>query len=189
MWLICGLGNPGKKYEKTRHNVGFMLVDDLVKNYKLTLIKNNTTYKLFKGLINKKECLVCKPLNYINMSGKVVSDVKNYFKISKSKIIIVHDDLDLLVGKIKIKIGGGNAGHNGLLSIDQHIGKDYMRLRVGIGHPGNKNLVQKYVLSKFIKKEYNTIDQLINLIKNNFEYLFQDKELFLNKIYSNIVKK
>ena len=188
MWLFCGLGNPGKKYEKTRHNIGFILADSLVKNYKLNLIKNNNSYKLYKGFINKNECLVCKPLNYINMSGKVVNEVKNYYKISKSKIIIAHDDLDLLVGKIKIKIGGGNAGHNGLLSIDQHIGKDYMRLRVGIGHPGDKHLVQKYVLSKFIKKEYNTINQLIDLIKNNFEYLFKEKEIFLNKIYSNIIK-
>ena len=182
MYLICGLGNPGKKYINTRHNLGFLLIDKLLQNYKFKLIKSNNKRELYKGSIGDHACILLKPMTYMNLSGSSVLEVMNFYKIKKSKLYVLHDDIDLKIGKIKIKIGGGNGGHNGLKSIDASIGKDYLRLRIGIGHPGNKNLVSNYVLKKFSKDEEGIIENKLNIINKYFNIIFLNKSLFLTRI-------
>ena len=184
MWLICGLGNPGKKYFLTRHNIGFDVVDSLINRNSCALIKKDKKKELYRGTIDSKECLFCKPLTYMNLSGPPISKLINFYKIAKPKIIIIHDDLDLAVDKIKIKTGGGNGGHNGLLSIDNAIGKNYKRLRIGIGHPGIKEKVSSYVLEKFSNQDRELIDKKISLLTKYFSYIFGDDGLFLSKLSS-----
>ena len=184
MWFICGLGNPDKKYQNTRHNLGFNLIDSLVNYYDFNLIKKDKNVELYKGILDQKDCLLCKPLTYMNRSGTPISKFKKFYKIEQSKIIIIHDDLDLAVNKIKIKIGGGNGGHNGLVSIDESIGINYKRLRIGIGHPGIKEMVSSYVLEKFSNQDRELIDKKIILLSKYFSIIFEDEGLFLNKITS-----
>jgi PTH1 family peptidyl-tRNA hydrolase len=182
MWFICGLGNPGKKYFLTRHNLGFDVVDSLIDKNSCELIKKDKKKELYKGAAYNNKCLFCKPLTYMNMSGQVIREIVNFYKIPKSKIIVIHDDLDLAVGKIKIKIGGGNGGHNGLLSIDEAIGKKFKRLRIGIGHPGSKDLVSSYVLKKFSRKDRGFINNKIELLTKYFSLIFENESLLLTKI-------
>ncbi len=184
MWLICGLGNPGKKYISTRHNIGFELINSLVNNYNFDLLKKDKKMELYKGILGQEKCLLGKPLTYMNNSGPPISELANFYKISKSKIIIIHDDLDLAVNKIKIKTAGGNGGHNGLLSIDNAIGNNYKRLRIGIGHPGIKEMVSSYVLEKFSNQDRELMNKKIKLLTKNFSLFFEDDRLFLTKIAS-----
>ena len=182
MWFLCGLGNPDKKYKFTRHNLGFNILDSIIKKNNCILIKKDKNKELYKGKIGIHDCLLCKPLNYMNLSGPIVGGLINFYKIPKSKIIIIHDDLDLALGKIKIKTGGGNGGHNGLRSIDRTIGKNYKRLRVGIGHPGLKELVSTYVLDKFPLKDRKIIDSKIIDLTKYFSLIFENDVLLLTKI-------
>ena len=182
MWLICGLGNPGKKYLLTRHNVGFDVVDSLIDKNSCELIKKDKKKELYKCTIDNNECLFCKPLTYMNISGQPIREIMNFFKIPKYKIIVIHDDLDLTLGKIKIKIGGGNGGHNGLLSIEEAIGKNFKRVRIGIGHPGSKDLVFSFVLKKFSVKDRKFINHKIELLTKYFSLIFENKSLLLTKI-------
>lgn len=184
MWLICGLGNPDKKYQFTRHNLGFNIIDSLVNYYEFNLIKKDKNLELYKGTLNQKDCLLCKPLTYMNRSGPPINKIQNFYKITKSKIIIIHDDLDLAINKIKIKTGGGNGGHNGLLSIDESLGNNYKRLRIGIGHPGIKEMVSSYVLENFSNQDRELIDKKITLLTKHFSLIFEDDGLFLTKIAS-----
>ena len=182
MFLICGLGNPGKQYVNTRHNIGFNLVDKLESFYNFDPFKKDTKKEIFKGIIANNACLLMKPLNFMNLSGQPIRDVISFYKIEKNKIFIIHDDLDLELGKVKIKFGGGNGGHNGLSSIDEMIGIDYYRIRVGIDHPGMKDLVSNYVLNKFNSDEIEKIDTQLDNITKNFETLLNDTSLFLTKL-------
>jgi len=184
MWLISGLGNPDKKYQYTRHNLGFNVIESLIDYYNFTLLKKNKNAELFKGIIGKTNCLLCKPLTYMNRSGDPISKLINFYKIPKSKLIVIHDDLDLAVNKIKIKVGGGNGGHNGLLSIDEKIGKDYKRLRFGIGHPRIKEIVSSYVLEKFSNQDKEAVNNKIILLTKHFPLIFENDGLFLTKIAS-----
>ncbi|MDC0232537.1 aminoacyl-tRNA hydrolase [Pelagibacteraceae bacterium] len=182
MFLICGLGNPGKEYINTRHNIGFKLIDKLANFYNFDPFKKDTRKEIFKGNIDNNSCLLIKPLNFMNLSGLPIREVVSFYKIEKNKIFIIHDDLDLELGKIKIKFGGGNGGHNGLSSIDEIIGKEYYRIRVGIDHPGMKHLVSNYVLNKFNAEEIKKIDNQLDNITKNFETLLNDTGLFLTKL-------
>ena len=184
MWLLCGLGNPDKKYQYTRHNLGFDFIDSLVNFYDFNLIKKDKKIELYKGIFQERECLLCKPLTYMNNSGPPISKIKEFYKILKSEIIVIHDDLDLAVNKIKIKTGGGNGGHNGLLSIDESIGNNYKRLRIGIGRPKIKEMVSSYVLEKFSIQDRELIDKKITLLTKHFSLIFEDNSLFLTKIAS-----
>ena len=184
MWFIGGLGNPDKKYIFTRHNLGFDIIENLVNHNEMNLIKKDKDKEVYKGKIGNQECILCKPLTYMNLSGPPIGEIINFYKIPISKVIIIHDDLDISIGKIKIKNGGGNGGHNGLLSIDQTIGNDYRRIRIGIGHPGSKELVSKFVLEKFSSEDREVIDNIINLLCKNFELIFENNSLFLTKISS-----
>ena len=184
MILICGLGNPGRKYKNTRHNIGFEFIDKIIDKYNFKIFKKDKDKELYKGKIKNKEYYILKPQRFMNLSGLPISNFVNYYKIPKRKLYIIHDDLDLTLGKIRIKFGGGNAGHNGLVNIDNKIGNSYHRLRIGIGHPGSKELVTKYVLEKFSSKEKAIIDEILEFSNENLELLFSNKELFLSKVNS-----
>jgi len=182
MLAICGLGNPGSKYAETRHNIGFVLIDKIVKNYNFILLKKDRKKELYKGLIGKKNCILIKPLTFMNLSGLSILETLNFYKIKTTDLFVIHDDLDLNLAKLKIKIGGGNGGHNGLASIDDFIGNNYNRIRFGIGRPIKKNLVSSYVLKKFLKSEEKLINNIISKITENFELIFSNTSLFLTRI-------
>ncbi len=186
MYLICGLGNPGINYKNTRHNIGFHIVDNIISHLDLIKIKEDKIKQLYSGKINTSKLLVLKPLTYMNLSGKAVSEIVNFYKIKLDKTFVIHDDLDLNLSKIKIKQGGGNGGHNGLESIDQFIGENYYRMRIGIDHPGHKDLVTNYVLNKFSKEEEKILNKKIDKIVKNIELIFSDIPLFLTKISEKI---
>lgn len=158
MYLIVGLGNIGEKYQFTRHNIGFMVIDEITKNLSTSNINNpNFQSTLLKSGYN----LFSKPTTYMNNSGMAVHAIKEYYKIDLENIIVIHDDLDLPFGTVKFKIGGGHGGHNGLRSLDSHIGKDYVRVRIGIGKPKEKLDVANYVLSDFSKEEMKLLQDII----------------------------
>ena len=159
MHLIVGLGNIGEKYELTRHNVGFLVIDEMTKNLAATNInKSNFNSSLQKSGYT----LFSKPTTYMNNSGLAVGAIKEYYKLENDDIIVIHDDLDLPFGTVKFKIGGGHGGHNGLKSLDAHIGKEYIRVRIGIGKPQDKADVANYVLSNFSKEELNKLSDIIS---------------------------
>ena len=158
MHLIVGLGNIGEKYQLTRHNIGFMVIDEMTKNLSTSNI-NNTNFNstLQKSGYN----LFSKPTTYMNNSGMAVQAIKEYYKLGIEEIIVIHDDIDLPFGTVKFKIGGGHGGHNGLRSIDAHIGKEYIRVRIGVGKPKDKSDVANYVLDNFTKEELNRLPDII----------------------------
>ncbi|MEA3553432.1 MAG: aminoacyl-tRNA hydrolase [Campylobacterota bacterium] len=164
MYLIAGLGNPGVKYEKTRHNVGFLIIDEMIKNLQTSNINNQN----FNAIVKKSSTnIYAKPQTFMNLSGESILSIVEYYNIPSQNIIIVHDDLDLAFGTVKFKVGGGHGGHNGLKSIDSHIGKDYIRVRVGIGKPENKKDVADYVLSNFSKEQFDKLnDIMVHSIKS-----------------------
>ena len=160
MKLIVGLGNPGKKYEKNRHNVGFLAIDYLIDKFQASKISSKFKGDLFKS----GEYLFLKPTTFMNLSGESVKLVKDFYKLNNDDIIVIHDDIDLKLGALKFKKGGSSGGHNGLKSIDAHIGNDYWRIRIGVGRPERKEEVVNYVLSDFSEDE-------LNCIKKNFEII------------------
>lgn len=159
MYLITGLGNPGDKYKNTRHNVGFMVIDKMTEA--LSLKTNINKSNFIADVIKSSNNLFVKPLTFMNNSGQSVAAIADYYNIALEDIIVIHDDLDLPFGSVKFKIGGGHGGHNGLRSIDSHIGKEYIRVRVGIGKPQFKNDVANYVLSDFSKVELKQLEDII----------------------------
>ena len=162
MFLLVGLGNPGSKYQYTKHNFGFLLADQIIENFKLTTLGNKFGRQILSGIISNQKVLLIKPQDYMNNSGEAVLSTATFYKIPPEKIIVFHDDLDLKLGRIKAKIGGGNAGQNGLKDIDDKIGKNYVRIRLGIGRPENKEYENAdYVLSKFSNEELRT-PEIIN---------------------------
>lgn len=174
MHLIAGLGNPGSKYELTRHNIGFLVIDEMTKNYSTTNINKSN----FQSITLKSNNIVfAKPQTFMNLSGDSIVSIKKYFNIENDKIIVVHDDLDLPFGTIKYKIGGGHGGHNGLKSIDSHIGKEYVRIRVGIGKPKEKNDVANYVLSNFSKEELKALEDIIPRIVDAIEFYIKSDSI------------
>jgi len=180
MFLIVGLGNPGREYENTRHNVGFLIADEMRRLHNFSSPKIKFHSELSEGHIDGQKILIQKPLTYMNLSGNSVIQAAKFLKIDLENIIVIHDDLDLAVGKVKVKTGGGNGGHNGLRDIDAHIGKEYQRVRIGIGHPGNKDMVSDYVLHKFGKEDREIIDSIsINTAKNIALLLQGRNDLFI----------
>ena len=161
MKLIVGLGNPGKKYEKNRHNVGFLTVDYLIDKFNATKVSSKFKGELFKS----NDFLFLKPNTYMNLSGESVKMVKDFYKLNNDDIIVIHDDIDLKTGALKFKKGGGSGGHNGLKSIDSHIGNDYWRVRIGVGRPERKEEVVNYVLSDFSEDEFECIKKLFPVIE------------------------
>jgi PTH1 family peptidyl-tRNA hydrolase len=168
MHLIVGLGNIGEKYQLTRHNIGFMVIDEITKNLSTSNIqKSNFHSTLEKSAYD----LYSKPTTYMNNSGMAVQAIKEYYKLEMEDIIVIHDDIDLPFGTVKFKIGGGHGGHNGLRSIDAHIGKEYIRVRIGVGKPQDKADVANYVLNNFSKEELNKLPDIINHTVNAIKAL------------------
>ncbi|MBM3589829.1 MAG: aminoacyl-tRNA hydrolase [Alphaproteobacteria bacterium] len=185
MNLLVGLGNWGREYENTRHNYGFLLIDNIISTYKFVYQGKKFNSDFYTGQINQKKVIAIKPQTYMNLSGEAVIDIINFYKISSKNLIVFHDDLDLIFGKVKFKIGGGNGGHNGLKSIDEKIGIEYGRLRLGIGRPQDTRYdISDYVLSKFTSDELGFIQALNLKISNNINILLEgDLQNFLNNIY------
>ncbi len=183
MFLFIGLGNKGSKYLNNRHNIGFLFIDYLVKKYHFLKINNKLKSNLYKGNILNNDILLSQPQSMMNLSGESVKLVKSFYKIDKNNIFVFHDELDLDIGKIKFKFGGGSAGHNGIKNIDKHIGNDYYRIRIGINNKHNFSEVSKFVLSDFKSDEKILLDNKINLIDKNIMYVFKkDMNNFMNEI-------
>ena len=164
MKLFVGLGNPGSEHARQRHNVGFMAVERIAERHGLGPWKKRFHGLVCEGPIGGHRVMLLKPQTYMNDSGRSVGEAQRYLKIDEGDIYVFHDELDLAPGKLKVKTGGGNAGHNGLRSITDHIGNEYARVRIGIGHPGSKDLVYRYVLHDFAKADAAWVGPLLDAI-------------------------
>jgi PTH1 family peptidyl-tRNA hydrolase len=161
MILFVGLGNPGGKYAANRHNIGFMAMDRIASDHGFGPWKSKFQGEITEGTIGGEKVLLLKPQTFMNLSGQSVGEAMRFYKLSPADVTVFHDELDLAPGKLRCKTGGGHAGHNGLRSIHQHIGPDYHRVRLGIGHPGHKDKVAPYVLSDFAKADQGWLDDLL----------------------------
>lgn len=164
MKLIVGLGNPGRKYERNRHNVGFLAVDKIAEEHGFAPYRKRFRGLVSEGRIGGERALILKPQTYMNESGQSVGEAARFLKIPEEDIIVLYDEIDLVPGKLKAKAGGGNAGHNGLRSISAHLGNEFIRVRIGVGHPGRKELVSGYVLHDFAKADAEWLDPLLEAI-------------------------
>ena len=185
MLLFVGLGNPGKSYAGNRHNIGFMAVDEIARTHNFPPFRAKFQGLASEGADGSERVILLKPTTYMNESGRSVGEATKFYKIALKDIIVFHDELDLAAGKLRVKIGGGNAGHNGLRSITAHLGNDYKRVRLGIGHPGDKALVHNHVLSDFAKSEQQGwVGALNDAIARNAEVLARgDDPGFQNKVH------
>ena len=183
MHLLAGLGNPGAKYAGNRHNVGFMVVDEIYRRFNFASFRVKFDGDLSEGSIDGRKALLLKPMTFMNESGISVGAVARFFKIPASRIVVFHDELDLEPGKIRAKTGGGVAGHNGLKSIAQHFSKDFRRVRIGIGHPGERDLVTRYVLQDFARADMVWVDKIIEAIAEASPHLVEDMDsAFTSKV-------
>ena len=176
MLVLVGLGNPETKYSLNRHNVGFMAIDNLVESYNLGPYKTKFQSHIVTKNINNTPIIFAKPQTFMNLSGQSVGNILNFYKLECKNLIVIHDDLDLNIGIVKTKIGGSSGGHNGLKNLDSIVGKNYRRLRIGIGHPGNKNLVNNHVLGDFSKNENIIINNIIKNITLNLDKIIKNKD-------------
>lgn len=183
MLLIAGLGNPGPQYARNRHNVGFMAADAIARRHSFSGFSKKFRAEIAEGTLAGEKALIIKPMTFMNLSGDSVGEAMRFYKLSPSDIIVIHDELDLAPGKLKLKTGGGHGGHNGLKSIDAHCGKDYKRLRIGIGHPGHKDRVNPHVLGDFAKADQQWLEPLLDAIADHADLIAKgDDAGFLNKI-------
>jgi len=183
MKLFVGLGNPGKKYTNNRHNIGFMALNQIANDHSFSPWKNKFQGQITDGKLGDEKVILLKPETFMNLSGQSVSETIKFYKIKIEDIIVFHDELDLAPAKLRVKISGGHAGHNGLRSIHQHIGADYHRVRMGIGHPGHKDRVANYVLSDFAKNDQNWLQDLLFGISDGAIYLANnDAGKFMNAV-------
>lgn len=166
MKLIVGLGNPGAKYANNRHNIGFLAVDQIAADHGLGPWKSRFQGQVSEGRLGDTRVTLLKPQTFMNLSGQAVGEAMRYLKLTPADVTVLHDELDLTPGKCRVKRGGGHAGHNGLRSIHQHIGAEYDRVRLGIGHPGHKDRVAGYVLSDFAKADQDWLDDLLRGISD-----------------------
>jgi peptidyl-tRNA hydrolase, PTH1 family len=189
MLLFAGLGNMGEAFARHRHNAGFMAIDALAR------ANHSPAFRArFQGLVSEialsgERVILLKPQTYMNESGRSVGDTARYYKIDPSRVVVFHDELDLPPGRVRVKTGGGNAGHNGLKSVSAHIGNEYRRVRIGIGHPGDKSLVHDYVLSDFAKQDMPWLEALCGAISANAALLAEGRdEGFQRKIFAAMEK-
>lgn len=181
--IIAGLGNPGPAYEGTRHNVGFNIVDAIAEEFSFPGFNNKFSSLTSSKILGPNKITLLKPQTFMNLSGEATSKAIHFYKISPDNLIVIHDDLDLNLAKVKMKIGGGSGGHNGIKSIDQHIGPEYYRLRIGISKPINQKNTSNFVLNKFTKEEEIVIQKMTKKILENFDLLTKnDLANFMNKM-------
>ena len=181
--LLVGLGNPGTEYAKTRHNIGFMAVDEIVRRYSFPAFKPKGKGVLSADTLGNQKILILKPHTFMNLSGEAVLGICSFYKLTPMDTIVFHDDIDLAVGKIKVKRGGSSGGHNGLKSIDSHIGPDYLRVRIGVGRPQGSADVVNWVLGTFGREDIPVIEDTIQKIAEHLPLLLQgDDQTFMNRI-------
>jgi PTH1 family peptidyl-tRNA hydrolase len=190
MLLLVGLGNPGARYAGNRHNIGFMAVQEIAKRHGIGPWRRRFQGVAAEGPIGGVRTLLLLPGTYMNESGRAVAEAAHFYKLPLAEITVFHDEIDLPPGKVRVKIGGGIAGHNGLRSISEHIGNDYRRVRIGVGHPGDKDLVQHYVLSDFAKSERDWVEALVAILADNAELLARGEDAsFQNKVHLAMAAK
>ena len=183
MKLFVGLGNPGAKYAQNRHNIGFMAIDRIAEKHGFSSWRNKFQGQVCEGKLGDIKVLLLKPSTFMNLSGQSVEKTARFHKITSDEITVFHDELDLAPGKVRLKRGGGHAGHNGLRSIHAHLGADYARVRLGIGHPGHKDAVANFVLHDFPKVDEDWLTALLDGIGNGATYLaFNDGSKFMNAV-------
>lgn len=183
MQIFAGLGNPGSKHARQRHNIGFMAADEIIRRYNLTLRQSRHQAYVAEGTIAGEKILLLKPKTFMNESGRALGSAVRYHKLRPLQVTVLYDELDLAPGKIRVKMGGGHAGHNGIRSISSHIGQDFRRVRIGIGHPGDKKRVHKYVLSDFPKSELIWVEQAVDAIADALPMLVEgDDAGFMTRV-------
>ncbi len=183
MQLWVGLGNPGAKYAANRHNIGFMAVDRVASDHGFAPWRAKFQGQISEGRLGSEKILLIKPATFMNLSGQAVGEAMRFYKIDPEDVLVFHDELDLAPGKVRVKKGGGHAGHNGLRSLHNHIGAEYGRVRLGIGHPGHKDRVSHYVLSDFAKADQNWLeDELCGISDGAGKLADGDTAGFLNAI-------
>ncbi|HEY8338037.1 MAG TPA: aminoacyl-tRNA hydrolase [Tardiphaga sp.] len=190
MRLFVGLGNPGAKYQGNRHNIGFMVVDELVRRHGFAPWRRRFQGETSEGTLERERVILLRPLTFMNDSGRAVQEAAGFFKLAPAEIAVFHDELELPFGKVRVKVGGGIAGHNGLRSISAHVGNEYRRVRLGIGHPGVKELVHNHVLSDFAKSERPALEALIDAVADNAGLLAVGRDSnFQNKVHLTMQAK
>jgi PTH1 family peptidyl-tRNA hydrolase len=186
MLIFAGLGNPGAKYRDNRHNIGFMAVDAIHRKLPFGPWSKKFKAEISEGEIDGEKVLLIKPQTFMNLSGEAVGEAMRFYKLTPADITVFHDELDLPAAKVRVKIGGGHGGHNGLKSIDAHCGREYRRVRLGIGHPGVKELVHGHVLGDFAKADLSWLEPLLDDIAVNAGLLLKgDGSQFMNKLAGN----
>lgn len=190
MLLLVGLGNPGERYAGNRHNIGFMALQAIAKRHGIAPWRRKFQGVAVEGAIGAEKVLLLLPGTYMNESGRAVAEAAHFYKLDAGSIVVFHDEAELPPGKVRLKIGGGNAGHNGLRSISEHIGNDYRRLRLGVGHPGNKDMMEAYVLQDFTKSERPWVEALCDIVADNVALLVEGKDsTFQNKVHLAMAAK
>lgn len=183
MLLLAGLGNPGAKYANNRHNVGFMAVDAIARRHSFSPWSRKFQAEIAEGRLGGEKVLLLKPQTFMNLSGQAVGEALRFYKLDPSAVTVLYDEIDLAPGKIRVKIGGGAGGHNGIRSIDQHIGQNYRRVRIGVGHPGAKEMVHGHVLGDFSKADREWLDVLLDSIASAADLLAKgDDNRFMNRV-------
>jgi PTH1 family peptidyl-tRNA hydrolase len=190
MLLLVGLGNPGARYAGNRHNIGFMVLEEVAKRHGIGPWRRRFQGVACEGPIGGERALLLLPGTYMNESGRAVAEAAQFYKLAPGAITVFHDEIELPPGKVRVKVGGGIAGHNGLRSISEHIGNDYRRVRIGVGHPGQKDLVEHYVLSDFAKSERPWVEALTGILAADVELLLRGQDAsFQNKVHLAMVAK
>jgi PTH1 family peptidyl-tRNA hydrolase len=190
MLLFVGLGNPGSQYVRNRHNIGFMAVEAMASRHNFPPWKRRFQGVTTEGMIGGQRVLLLLPGTFMNESGRAVQEASAFYKIELADTVVLHDEIDLTPAKLRVKTGGGNAGHNGLRSISAHVGNEYRRVRIGVGHPGAKELVHAHVLNDFSKADMEWVHALCDLVAENAELLAKGQDAtFQNKIHLAMVAK
>ena len=175
MKLFAGLGNPGAKYARNRHNIGFMAVDAIAADHGFGPWRTKFQGRVSEGVLGAEKVILLKPETFMNLSGQSVGEAARFYKLDPEDVVVFHDELDLVPGKLRVKQGGGHAGHNGLRSVEAHIGRAFARVRLGIGHPGHKDRVSGYVLQDFAKADADWLDDLMRGIGDGAPWLAEGK--------------
>ncbi|RWH72405.1 MAG: aminoacyl-tRNA hydrolase [Mesorhizobium sp.] len=183
MLLFAGLGNPGAKYANNRHNVGFMAADAIARRHSFSPWSKKFQGLIAEGTLAGEKVVLIKPQTFMNLSGQSVGEALRFYKLDASALTVFYDEIDLAAGKVRIKVGGGSGGHNGIRSLDQHVGKDFRRVRIGVGHPGAKEMVHGHVLGDFAKSDREWLDLLLDTIADAAGLLAKgDDNSFMNRV-------
>lgn len=184
MLLLVGLGNPGSQYARNRHNAGFVAADAIHRRHRFSPWRRRFHAEVSEGRFGDTKCLLLKPQTYMNDSGRAVGEAVRFYKIGPEQVVVIHDEADLAPGKMRMKAGGGSAGHNGVKSVSATIGEAFRRLRIGVGHPGHREAVPHYVLHDFAKTDRSWLDPMIDAIAEYAPLLAEDRDsTFANRLH------